>query len=159
MKQKIKKSVSAMVILGALLIVVILIGVITFNNDLLFGEKELSGDENIVQNNENLSGDNTSDEVYKELDGIKRIGDIEISNMRIELVGKNRCKVTAKVKNTSDKDLEPTNVEISVVNEKGEIEEVFGGIITSLIWYEENEFVTYVLADITDAYDINFKEI
>ena len=93
------------------------------------------------------------------LEGTKKLGDIEISDIVITLEERNKCKLTTKVKNTSDKDLEPTNVEIKVINEKGETEEIFGGIITELIWYEENTFTTYVLADITDAKDLEFSII
>ena len=93
------------------------------------------------------------------LEGTKKMGDIEISDIEITLEERNKCKLTTKVKNTSDKDLAPTNVEIKVINEKGETEEIFGGIITELIWYEENTFTTYVLADITDAKDLEFSII
>lgn len=107
--------------------------------------------------------DNQINQEFREktvsINGTKQLGNIEISNIKIKLVEPNKCEVTADVRNTSDEDLPPTNVEIKVINKNGKTEEVFGGIITELIWHEENTFTTYVLADITDAYDISFEEI
>lgn len=120
----------------------------------------------IINNNEvtnQIVEENKQQEVVYpqivKLEGTKKMGDIEISDIEITLEERNKCKLTTKVKNTSDKDLAPTNVEIKVINEKGETEEIFGGIITELIWYEENTFTTYVLADITDAKDLEFSII
>ena len=77
--------------------------------------------------------------------------------IQIELIEKGRCRVTADVKNTSDKDLPPTSVSIRVINESGDTGKVFGAIIPELIWYEESQFVTYVWSDITDAHDIEIN--
>ena len=112
--------------------------------------------------NQNIENNNQSAQIMPKtvrIEGKKQIGDIEITNIEIILEESNKCKVTADVKNTSDKDLAPTNVEIKVISEQGETEEIFGGIITELIWYETNTFTTYVLADITDAKDLEFRII
>ena len=113
---------------------------------------------NVSGNNEGEKADNENEEIKEnkitKIDGIKKVGDIEVSNIQIELIEEGRCRVTADVKNTSDNDLPPTNVSLKVINQSGDAEKVFGGIITELIWHEENQFVTYVWSDITDAYDI-----
>lgn len=133
------------------------------------GCKKQNDEQNINNNeatNQIVEQDNQQNKqqevVYPQIvkmEGTKQLGDIELSNIVITLEERNKCKLTANVKNTSDKDLAPTNVEIKVINEKGETEEIFGGIITELIWYEENTFTTYVLADITDAKDLEFSII
>lgn len=113
---------------------------------------------NVSGNNEGEKSGNENEEIKEnkitKIDGIKKVGDIEVSNIQIELIEEGRCRVTADVKNTSDNDLPPTNVSLKVINQSGDAEKVFGGIITELIWHEENQFVTYVWSDITDAYDI-----
>lgn len=129
------------------------------------GCKNQNEEQNINNNeatNQIVEENKQQEVVYPQIvkmDGTKQLGDIELSNIVITLEERNKCKLTADVKNTSDKDLEPTNVEIRVINDKGETEEIFGGIITELIWYEENTFTTYVLADITDAKDLEFSII
>ena len=126
------------------------------------GCKKQNKEQNINSNevtNQIVEENKKQEVVYPQIvkmEGTKQLGDIELSNIVITLEERNKCKLTANVKNTSDKDLAPTNVEIKVINEKGETEEIFGGIITELIWYEENTFTTYVLADITDAKDLEF---
>ena len=178
-KQEGKKLVKLIAVLVAILVVVLLAISLAFNSDALFGGNKGSGDKNINidsdvnkevvdkdanvindnVNNENNKKENSSGDTYIELPGTKKIGDIEISNIRIELIEKDRCRFTASVKNMTDKFLTPTNVSIKVINEKGETENVFGGIITELIREEENTFTTYILADITDAYDVEFEII
>lgn len=118
------------------------------------GNEDINNAKDDSNTNVNDSGNEVKGNKIKKIDGIKMVGDIEVSNIQIELIEEGRCRVTADVKNTSDNDLPPTNVSLKVINQSGDKEKVFGGIITELIWHEENQFVTYVWSDITDAYDI-----
>ncbi len=88
----------------------------------------------------------------------KKVGNIELKNIRITLIEKNRCKVEADVYNSSDEFLPSTNVEIKSITSSGE-NEIFGGIITALAPHENNAFETYVLSDIRNAEDLIITEI
>ncbi len=88
----------------------------------------------------------------------KKVGNIELKNIRITLIEKNHCKVEADVYNSSDEFLPSTNVEIKSITSSGE-NEIFGGIITALAPNESEEFVTYVLSDIRNAEDLIITEI
>ena len=114
--------------------------------------------ENINQSLNNANQSEKENKVHY-IEGKKQVGKLEISDIKIELIEEEKSRLTATVKNTSKDFLEPTNLSVKVINEKGETEKVFGGIVTELIWDEVNTFTTYVLADITDAYDIEFEII
>lgn len=148
--------------LGLVLVLMLIVLVACTNSEHDVNNKQdvanqngMSDDTNQVQNEEN----NGDEKIIKKIDGVKKLGDIEISDIQIELIEKGRCRVTGKVKNTSDKDLPSTSVSIRVLNESGDTGKVFGAIIPELIWFEESQFVTYVWSDITDAHDIEISEV
>ena len=73
--------------------------------------------EDNIGGNVNNSGDlvtSSGDEMY--LNVTKKVGDIEISDIKITLIEKNNCRIEAKVKNTGDKFLESTNIEIKAID-------------------------------------------
>ena len=161
-----KKGKGIRYLIGLLLILMLVTLVACDNNSSNVNNQNDNNNQQINQGNDiNISGneekqeDSNANKENKEnkitkIDGIKKVGDIEVSNIQIELIEEGRCRFTADVKNTSENDLPPTNVSLKVINQSGDAEKVFGGIITELIWHEENQFVTYVWSDITDAYDI-----
>lgn len=115
--------------------------------------------EDNIGGNVNNSGDlvtSSGDEMY--LNVTKKVGDIEISDIKITLIEKNNCRIEAKVKNTGDKFLESTNIEIKAIDDEG-VDEIFGGLVTALAPQEESMFVTYVLSDIRDAHDVEIIAI
>lgn len=142
------------VIVFILLILVILTACwIGYNRNLIFNNKTNDNQEktdNFVENSEMIADDTIN------IQENKFVGNIGFSNIKIKLIDDKKCEVTANIKNISDEYLEPTNIEIRVLNENGEVEEIFGGIVTTLIPEEESVFTTYVLADITDAHDLEF---
>jgi len=113
-----------------------------------------SGDSLVIVEN-----DGTNGQKQIRINQTKQIGKIEISNICIKLVDKNKSELSADVKNLSQEYLEPTNVEIRVIDETGNVSEIFGGIITELAGYEPSTFIAYILTDITNAKDIEFKMI
>ena len=124
------------------------------------GEEQKNNEQ--IENIKQPLNDESQNEIKNKahyIDGKKQVGKLELNNIKIELIEKEKSKLTATVKNTSKEFLEPTNLSVKVINEKGETEKVFGGIVTELIWDEVNTFTTYVLADITNAYDIEFEII
>ena len=90
---------------------------------------------------------------------VKKLGDIEIKDIKIKLVEESKCELIATVKNTSESYLDATNLRIKIIDNKGEVDEIFGGGITALLGNEENELKAIVLSDITDAKDIEFEKI
>lgn len=126
-------------------------------------ETEVQNDKNnnnVDMNEEKTNNDaesNTAEVI--QIKGTKTIEDIEISNIQIKEIETNNYRFSADVKNLTDKFLESKNIEIRALNENGEVTEVFGGIISKLSAYEPYQFVTYVLADISDATDFEFVEI
>lgn len=88
----------------------------------------------------------------------KKVGNIELSNIKITLIEKNKCKLEADVYNNSEEFLSSTNVDIKAIKANGE-NEIFGGIITALAPHERNTFETYVVSDVRDAKDIIITEI
>lgn len=154
-------------ILIILLIAVLLGGIyIAYAKGLIFksqGEPDNQIEQNsgdVIQNNTQNSGEaNQETESIVHIQGTKIINDIEITNIQIKLVEKKKCEFTADVKNTTDQYKEATNLRIKVINASGETDEIFGGVITELAAYEPNKFKTIVLADITDAKDIEFEAI
>jgi len=89
--------------------------------------------------------------------GTKMVGDIEFSNIRINLISRNKCEFLADIRNTADKFLEQTKVRIKAINSKGEVDEVFGGIVTELANYEPNEFKITVLSNLMDIKDVEIE--
>ena len=78
--------------------------------------------EDNIGGNVNNSGDlvtSSGDEMY--LNVTKKVGDIEISDIKITLIEKNNCRIEAKVKNTGDKFLESTNIEIKASDKQKEL--------------------------------------
>lgn len=134
--------------LGIVLVLVV-IGIV------VLGVRKQETPQNI---NSNINSNNANSNNIK-IEGTKKVGDIEFSNIRINLVGRNECEFLADVKNTSENFLDSTNVRIIIIEEDGEIDEVFGGIVTELAGYEPNTFKMRVLSDITDAVDVEIKEI
>lgn len=97
------------------------------------------------------------DDGYMYIDGTKRVGELEFSDIRIKLLKSEKCEFLASVENLSQEYLNTQSVEISVIDESGEVDEVFAGLLTELAPYEKNSFKTQVLSDITDALDVEIK--
>lgn len=134
--------------LGIVLVLVV-IGIV------VLGVRKQETPQNI---NSNININNEKSNNIK-IEGTKKVGDIEFSNIRINLIGANESEFLADVKNTSGNFINSTKVRIVVIEEDGKIDEVFGGIVTELAGYEPNTFKMRVLSDITDAADVEIKEI
>ena len=115
-----------------------------------------------INNNQiqNQVEDNKINQVtFVEFSGDKILGNIKFSNIKVGLINKNECEFIAYVENLSDKNIEATNLEIKSFDESGNVKEVFGGIVTSLMPNEKSSFKTLVLADITEASDFELSII
>lgn len=142
-----KKIRKVILIPMCILMLTMLVSCNTFTNNV-----EDNSGEQIVDNNQKQN-------TKKIIAGKRQVGNIEFSNIVIELVENNRCKVTADIKNTSEQLLDSKNIELIIKDEKGEKEDIFGGITRQLAGYETNTFITYVRKDITYAKDIEIVEI
>lgn len=155
MKKKITIILFSVIIIIA---ICILAKSITYNADIDSKKDNLTNQSGETQNN--IQQQNESIEPkdkIREIEGVKQIGNIEISDIKIELVSKDKSKLTASVKNVSKEFLNATNVKIKVINDKEE-EISFGGIITELAGYETDTFTTYVMKDILDAKDLEIQK-
>lgn len=116
-----------------------------------------------IENNQNQIqeiDDNANDEIkYFNIDGVKKVGDVEFSNIKIGLINDSKCEFTADIKNTSKEFVKGTKVSIKVKDESGEIKGSFGGVITDLAGLEPNRFKTYVLSNITYAKDVDIEVV
>ncbi len=135
-----------------LILVIVLLGVIIFK--IIKKGNDLPQDD-VISNV--TSGDNFEIK-EKSVEEIKKVGDIEISNIKITLIQEEESKITANVKNTSGNYLEPTNVEIRIIRD-GREPDIIGGIIPALSANEESTFSVPVLANIADADDIEIIEV
>ena len=99
------------------------------------------------------------DEAPKYTTAIKQVEAVEFTNIKITLVEDRKSELTATVRNTSEEHLEPMNVEIRLLNENGEVEDIFGEIVPELMPGESTTFTAYALKDITGAYDVEFAKI
>lgn len=135
-----------------ILLIIVLVAIISFSVSKIESmNQDVSG--------EHLNNIEVAEVKNVSIDGIKKVEDIEFSNIRINLISKNKCEFLADVKNTTDKFLDSTQVRIKIINSKGEVDEVFGGIVTELASYEPNKFKLTVLSNLMDAKDVEIEMI
>ena len=150
-----KKKNSKLIILGIAIIVMLLIVALVINYQDLFGSGknlDIESGEHVEIENEKASGDE-----YIYLQGTKKVGNVEFSNIRIKKITGNKCEFIADVENLTDEYLKPQDVTIKVIDSSNEVDEIFAGILTELAPYEPNRFKTQVLSDITDATDVEIE--
>lgn len=152
-KKVIVIGVIAVLVIGAIVLAVNMGG----SNDNPAGNTGNGGNAGNNGNNQNI--ENTVNNQYVNIEGTKTVGNIEFSNIRINLVEENKCEFLADVKNTTQDFLNSTNIRIKVIDASGQVDEIFGGIVTELAGLEPNTFKTMVLADITDAVDVELEVI
>lgn len=118
-------------------------------------------DANVLQNNNGIINNNQEENQNNtvSIEGVKTVGNLEISNIKITKVEDKKCELTGDVKNKVEEYVSATNLRIKVLDENGVVDEIFGGGITDLLPNEENSFKAIVLTDITDAADIEFEII
>lgn len=150
-----KKKNSKLIIFGIAIIVMLLIVALVINYQDLFGSGEnldIESGEHVETENEKASGDE-----YIYLQGTKKVGNVEFSNIRIKKITGNKCEFLTDVENLTEEYLKPQDVTIKVIDSSKEVDEIFAGILTELAPYEPNRFKTQVLSDITDAVDVEIE--
>ena len=155
-----KNQKKKIVVIGAVVILcAVVIGVMAFSKT---GSNNQKPNNNQSVNTNNITLDTGNIEVEQtvfEIPGTKKLGDIEITNIKIEKLDSRKCELTADIKNTSENFIESQNIRVKTIDENGEVAEVFGGLMTTLAPKEPNQFITRVLTDITDASDVEFEVI
>ena len=157
MKNKDKKiiAIGVVTILCIAVIVVMAVSKSGSNSENQNNDNNQQVNTNITHNTEN----NEEEQTIFEIPGTKKLGDVEITNIKIEKLDSRKCELTADIKNTSDNFIESQSVRVKTLNDAGEVTETFGGLMTMLAPKEPNTFVTRVLVDITDASDVEFEVI
>ena len=158
MKNQKKKIV---IIGGVIILCAVIISVMAFSKNNTNNEN--NNNNQIVNTNTNIThntgNNNEEEQTIFEIPGTKKLGDVEITNIKIEKLDSRKCELTADIKNTSDNFIESQSVRVKTLNDAGEVTETFGGLMTMLAPKEPNTFVTRVLVDITDASDVEFEVI
>ena len=157
MKNKDKKiiAIGVVTILCIAVIVVMAVSKSGSNSENQNNDNNQQVNTNITHNTEN----NEEEQTIFEIPGTKKLGDVEITNIKIEKLDSRKCELTADIRNTSDNYIESQSVRVKTLNDAGEVTETFGGLMTMLAPKEPNTFVTRVLVDITDASDVEFEVI
>lgn len=154
-----KKKRLMLIILAIVAIVIVLIVALVIANNNLFknGENLEIENEEIVENENEKENETTNEGVYIYLQGTKKVGDVEFKNIRIKKIERSKCEFLADVENKTEEHLKPQDVTIKVIDDSGEVDEIFAGILTELAPYEPNKFKTQVLSDITDVIDVEIE--
>ena len=151
MKQQKKNIFILFFVLG---ILVLICGLFIFNKNTSL-ENSNSGD-NIIFSGDNFSnnmsaGDiNSSGENYKYISGNITIDGIKFSNYRVNPIGINKCEFIADVKNLTANYSKARNIRVKIINSSGDVQDIFGGILTELAPYEPNIFKTQLLSKIDE---------
>lgn len=124
-----------------------------FDNSWFLGDDDSKAQEEL---SDDVTSSKFDDDGYMYIDGTRRAGDVMFSNVRIRVIKSGKCEFLADVENVTEKYLNTQSVEVSVVDDSGEVDEVFAGLLTELAPYESSTFKTQVLSDITDALSVEF---
>lgn len=122
-------------------------------NDVSSGDGDAfsSGDETLK-----TSGDEIE---YTNYSLTKQVGNVEFSNIRVGKVKIKKCLFEADLENLSDKLQLGQIVNISTIDEDGEVRETFSGFLVDLPGNGKGTFKTQVLSDITYAKDFKIEVV
>lgn len=158
MKKKNNMNQKKLILIFAFVILLILTVSIAFNKFNFVINNE-SGDQISLSGDNDKTNNRISGDGYLYLSTSKRVEDVEFSNIKIKPLGRNKCEFSADVKNLSENYLDSKNIRVKVIDDSGEVDEVFAGILIGLAPYEPNIFKTHVLSDITDVVDIQIEMV
>ena len=89
----------------------------------------------------------------------KFVGNYKITNIKFNCIGVDEYEFLADIENLESTLVDSKNVDISVLNESGEVISIFGGIIKPLMSNEKGVLKSYVLGDLTGAKSVEFNII
>lgn len=94
---------------------------------------------------------------YKEYAMVKKVENVELSNIKVGKVHNSKCLLIADTKNISN-DLQNSKIiGIKAIDEEGNVKDKFTGILKELAKGEKGKLKVQVLADITYAVDFEFE--
>jgi len=127
------------------------------NKDNISGEVNEINLENEVNMDNSTSINKNLNKTEIKMDLMKRVENLEISNITLNKKNNTKVEFIADVKNTTTEFSESKVIEITAVGENGEIIAIFSGLVSKLAAKEEERFITQVLKDITMAKDFEFS--
>ena len=104
--------------------------------------------QNLDTQNSNIQSQNEIN--YKYIFGSVTIDGIEFSNYRVNPIGINKCEFITDVKNLTENYSKARNIRVKIINASGDVQDIFGGILTELAPYEPNIFKTQLLSKIDE---------
>ena len=124
------------VILGVIMLLMILVGglFVIHRNEKLPSELEQNNNGNVIKN----------------------VNGLEFSNIKIQMISENNCKLEADVLNTNAEIMEAKIIKITVTDDEN-LKEVFGAQIPSILPNEKITLSTTIRKDITAATNIEFE--
>lgn len=97
--------------------------------------------------------------IYKNYNLIKQVENVKLTNIKVGKVNNSKCLFEAEVENISEKFWNGQVVNISTIDESGEVKEIFNGFLDDLAGLEKGKFKTQVLSDITYAKDFEIEVV
>lgn len=110
-----------------------------------------------VQNDNPIQTQVIRDDGITKINKTQNLGNIEISNIEIEKTSERRSEIRAEAINNSNEIIEGKSISVIIKNENGEIQEIFGGHLSSIPANEKITFAATIRADITNAHDVEFQ--
>lgn len=111
-----------------------------------------SGDEVIL-----ISGDDGTE--YRCYELTMQVESVKLSNIKVSRINSGKCLFEAETENVSEKLWLGKIVNVSAIDENGEVKTVFNGFLDDLAGKEKGKFKTQVLSDITYAKDFKIEVV
>lgn len=164
MREKVNKKIVILISVLMLIIVGVLIVfcLVKSNDNSNLNQNEASGELLNDEQNSNSESVLVSGEdgiIYKNYNLIKQVGDVKLTNIRVGKINNSKCFFEAEVENISEKFWNGQIVNISTIDENGEVKEIFNGFLDDLAGLEKGKFKTQVLSDITYAKDFKIEVV
>lgn len=125
--------------------------------------------DNVMENDENINS-NSGDVLLPNneetdltngivIDEEKVVENFKITNIKFNYIGVDEYEFLADVENLGSTLNEAKNVDISVLNENGDVISIFGGIIKPLMSNEKGVLKSYVLGNLKGTKSVEFYVI
>lgn len=91
--------------------------------------------------------------------GEKSIENFKFTDIKFERINAEEYEFSAIIENTGTEIIESTNLDIKLMNSKGEVISIIGAITKPLMPNEKGILKTFILNDIKDTNDVDFSII
>ena len=113
--------------------------------------------------NDNPTQNNITNEINESkniiIPGEKSIENFKFTDIKFERINAEEYEFSAIIENTGTEIIESTNLDIKLMNSKGEVISIVGAITKPLMPNEKGILKTFILNDIKDTNDVDFSII